>query len=50
MNWTLSIGYIDIPLLQRIFILQAETRKIYQTLLDEDNEFTGFEIGPKYVS
>ena len=29
--------------------LQAETRKIYQTLLDEEDNFTGFDIGLKYV-
>ena len=55
-SWTFVLRILTlvyfIPLHKKISLctLQAETRKIYQTLLDEENEFTGFEIGPKYVS
>ena len=26
--------------------MQTETRKVYKTLLDGDDEFTGFELSP----
>ena len=28
-----------------MYFMQAETRKMYKTLLDEDDDFPGFHIG-----
>ena len=49
-SWTFVLRILTlvyfIPLHKKISLctLQAETRKIYQTLLDEENEFTGLRL------
>ena len=44
------MGLLYLELMFTLAYLQSETRKMYQTLMEEDSEnFKGFTIGPEYV-
>ena len=46
---TQTPSYQCCPFIEGFHLLQAETRKIYQTLVDEETEFTGVDIRSKYI-